>query len=145
MKVLIQRVLSASVTVNEEVIGSIEHGYLLYVCFENQDTVNSIEQAVNKIKKLRIFEDENSKMNHDIFEKKGAILSISQFTLSWDGSKGHLPSFEKSMPPQQAKIFYRTFNDKLKESGLNVESGLFGAEMKVVSTNDGPVTFILNF
>lgn len=84
-------------------------------------------------------------MNHDIIEKKGAILSISQFTLSWDASKGHRPSLEKSMPPQQAKNFYPTFNDKLKESGLNVGSGLFGAEMKVVSTNDGPVTFILNF
>ncbi len=145
MKVLIQRVKEASVEVDFKTIGSIEHGFLLYVCFEEGDTPDKLEIAVNKIKNLRIFTDENDKMNFNILQAKGKILSISQFTLSWDGKKGHRPSFDKSMPPNDAKIFYRNFNDALENIGIKVEKGRFGADMKVSSINDGPVTFFLEY
>lgn len=145
MKVLLQRVQSASVTIEGEVNGAIEKGYLLLVCFENGDSTDTLEEAIYKVKNLRIFEDEKNRMNFNLQEVNGDILSISQFTLSWDGKKGHRPSFDKSLPPQQAKILYKLFNDKLKEEGFKVEAGIFGADMKVSSINDGPVTFMLEF
>ncbi len=145
MKVLIQRVKEASVEVDSKVIGSIEHGFLLYVCFEESDIPEKLELAVNKIKNLRIFPDDNDKMNFNILQAGGKVLSISQFTLSWDGKKGHRPSFDKSMPPNDAKIFYRNFNDALEQEGVTVEKGRFGADMKVSSINDGPVTFFLEY
>lgn len=145
MKVVIQRVKEASVTVEDKVIGAIHQGYLLYVCFEASDKVDVIEKAIKKILALRIFEDENGKMNKDITQVNGGILSISQFTLSWDGRKGNRPSFELSMPPAEAQIFYQRFNEELKKSGLQIEIGAFGADMKVQSINDGPVTFHLSF
>ena len=145
MKILVQRVLNSSVEVDKQIIGSINIGFLLYVCFEVDDNIEKIDQGIQKILNLRIFEDSQGKMNQNIMQISGEILSISQFTLSWDGKKGHRPSFDKSMPPQNAKIFYRTFNDKLKETGLTIAQGQFGAEMKVKSINDGPVTFFLEF
>lgn len=145
MKVLVQRVLYASVSVDNEEIGCINNGLLLYVCFENQDSIDSIEMAVDKIINLRIFKDENQKMNQNILQIKGSILSISQFTLSWDGKKGHRPSFDKSMPPNQAKIFYRYFNDQIESHDIKISKGRFGSDMNVKSINDGPVTFFLEF
>lgn len=145
MKTIIQRVKKASVKVDGKVIGQIQQGYLLYVCFEAEDTMDMVDLTADKISKFRIFNDENGKMNLDISQVNGSILSVSQFTLSWDGKKGHRPSFDKSMPPNQAKIFYRKFNDKLVEKGLTVEMGMFGAEMEVESVNDGPVTFLLQY
>ncbi|MBD63864.1 MAG: D-tyrosyl-tRNA(Tyr) deacylase [Halobacteriovoraceae bacterium] len=145
MKVIIQRVKEASVSVDNKVTGKIGQGYLLYVCFEAGDTMDKVDLAVEKISKFRIFNDDEGKMNLSLSQVQGEVLSISQFTLSWDGKKGHRPSFDKSMQPNEAKIFYRKFNDKLTENGLRVEMGIFGAEMLVESKNDGPVTFILEY
>lgn len=145
MKILLQRVLSANVKINNEKVGSIAKGLLLYVCLETGDTIETINNAVKKITNLRIFEDENNKMNQNISQSNGSILSISQFTLSWDGKKGHRPSFDKSMSPNQAKILYRHFNDGLENENISVSKGRFAADMKVESINDGPITFFLNF
>jgi D-tyrosyl-tRNA(Tyr) deacylase len=145
MKILVQRVLKASVEVEKNCVGLIDNGLLLYVCFEKDDQEQMIEKAKQKITALRIFEDENKKMNKNIFEAKGSILSISQFTLSWDGLKGNRPSFDKSLEPALAKLMYEKFNQCLKDAGMNVQTGVFGSDMKVTSTNDGPVTFMLHF
>ncbi len=145
MKIVIQRVQEASVSVDSEIIAQISNGILLLVCFEQGDSDESLQRAVDKISRLRIFDDENGKMNLDIQSVKGEILSVSQFTLSWDGSGGHRPSFEKSMLPQEARLRYALFNRELRQKGFEVKEGKFGAFMKVSLVNDGPVTFILNF
>lgn len=145
MKIVVQRVQEASVTVENEVIGAIKNGLLLLVCFEQGDNDDSLHKAVDKISKLRIFDDADGKMNLDIGQAKGEILSVSQFTLSWDGTGGHRPSFEKSMQPQEARLKYALFNRELRSRGFTVKEGQFGAFMKVALVNDGPVTFILQF
>lgn len=146
MKVLIQRVESAKVTVEHVDVAEIKEGLLLYVCFEVYDTELILNNAVEKICNLRIFEDKNQKMNISIMDiQEAKILSISQFTLSWDGNKGNRPSFDKSMAPKKAQSFYKIFNFALKQKNLNVSEGIFGADMKIQSTNDGPATFYLSF
>lgn len=145
MKVLLQRVSHAKVIIDERINGEIDNGFLLYVCFEEGDTNSNVEAAITKVINLRIFEDDKNKMNFNLSQVNGQILSISQFTLSWDGSKGHRPSFDKSLSPNKAKILYKYFNDGLINSGLKIEKGIFGADMKVHSINDGPVTFMFNF
>ena len=145
MKVVVQRVQEAQVKVDDVIVGEIKSGILLLVCFEQGDDDTAIARAVDKITKLRIFDDPNGKMNLDISAVKGEILSVSQFTLSWDGSGGHRPSFEKSMPPQEARLKYALFNRDLRSKGITVKEGQFGAFMKVSLINDGPVTFLLNF
>lgn len=145
MKVVVQRVNSASVSVENEIVGAINHGLMVLVCFEQGDEEATISKAVDKITKLRVFDDNDGKMNLDIQTIKGEILSISQFTLSWDGSGGHRPSFEKSMQPQEARFKYAIFNRELRARGLTVKEGIFGTFMKVSLINDGPVTFILDF
>jgi D-tyrosyl-tRNA(Tyr) deacylase len=145
MKVVVQRVQEASVSVDNEIIGAIGNGLLLLVCFELGDDEDALNKAIDKIAKLRIFDDADGKMNLDIQQVKGEILSVSQFTLSWDGSGGHRPSFEKSMPPQEARLKYALFNRELKNRGFTVKEGQFGAFMKVSLINDGPVTFLLQF
>jgi D-tyrosyl-tRNA(Tyr) deacylase len=145
MKVVVQRVQEASVSVEQEIIGSIGNGLLLLVCFEQGDDEEALHKAIDKISKLRIFDDADGKMNLDIQSVKGEILSVSQFTLSWDGSGGHRPSFEKSMPPQEARLKYALFNRELKARGFTVKEGKFGSFMKVSLINDGPVTFLLQF
>lgn len=145
MKVVVQRVQEASVSVDQEVVGAIKHGLLLLVCFEQGDPEDALQRAVEKIIRLRIFDDENGKMNLDIQAIKGEILSVSQFTLSWDGSGGHRPSFEKSMAPAEARLRYALFNRELRSRGIEVKEGKFGAFMKVSLVNDGPVTFNLQF
>lgn len=145
MKIVVQRVQESQVSVDQEVVGGITNGLLLLVCFEQGDSDETLQKAVEKVLKLRIFDDENGKMNLDITQVKGEILSVSQFTLSWDGSGGHRPSFEKSMAPQEARLKYALFNRELRSRGLNVQEGKFGAFMKVSLVNDGPVTFILQF
>lgn len=145
MKLVVQRVQDSKVSVDDEVVGEIRTGLLLLVCFEQGDSDETLQKAVDKIVKLRIFDDENGKMNLDVTQVKGEILSVSQFTLSWDGSGGHRPSFEKSMAPQEARLKYALFNRELRARGLNVQEGKFGAFMKVSLVNDGPVTFILQF
>jgi D-tyrosyl-tRNA(Tyr) deacylase len=145
VKIVVQRVQKASVSVEEEVVGEIKSGLLLLVCFELGDRDEALTKAIDKISKLRIFDDDEGKMNLDIMAVKGEILSVSQFTLSWDGSGGHRPSFEKSMPPQEARLKYALLNRELRNRGFTVKEGKFGAFMKVSLVNDGPVTFILNF
>jgi D-tyrosyl-tRNA(Tyr) deacylase len=145
MKVIVQRVLESKVIINNSTHAQIQKGYLLYVCFEREDSTQSLQKAVQKITDLRINEDENQKMNLDISQINGEILSISQFTLSWDGKKGNRPSFENSMEPLAAQALYDRFNQALMENGINTKTGIFGADMKIESINDGPVTFILNF
>jgi D-tyrosyl-tRNA(Tyr) deacylase len=145
VKVIVQRVKEAFVSVDSEIIGSIKKGLLLLVCFENEDKDEVLNKAIEKISRLRIFDDDNGKMNLDIQAIKGEILSVSQFTLSWDGSGGHRPSFEKSMPPQEARLKYALFNRELRNKGLVVKEGRFGSMMQVNLVNDGPVTFFLQF
>ena len=145
MKVLVQRVKEASVSVDTEIISSIKNGLLILVCFENGDKDEILNKAIEKISRLRIFDDIDGKMNLDIQAIKGEILSVSQFTLSWDGSGGHRPSFERSMPPQEARLKYALFNRELRNKGLVVKEGKFGSMMQVNLVNDGPVTFFLQF
>lgn len=140
MRVLVQRSLSSRVSVDDKVIGSIPKGFVLLVGFSKEDTISDIEYCTQKIKKLRIFNDENNQMNLSIDDIEGQILSISQFTLYGDATKGNRPSFIEAMSYEEAKKMYEVFNQKLKEKGLKVETGEFGADMKVEITNDGPVT-----
>jgi len=145
MKIVIQRVESAKVSVEDEEIASIQKGFLLFICFENGDDDQTIQKAIDKVTKLRIFDDETGKMNLNISQVDGEILSVSQFTLSWDGSGGHRPSFEKSMPPQEARLKYSIFNRDIRNKGIKIKEGKFGAFMKVSLVNDGPVTFLMSF
>ena len=144
MKVLVQRSKASSVSVDGKTVGKIERGMVLLVCLEKGDQKEQVEKAVTKITSLRIFEDDEAKMNLNIEDSGGSILAISQFTLAWDGKKGNRPSFDLSMPPQEAKILFKLFLEKLREKVV-VETGEFGANMQVSITNDGPVTFHLSF
>lgn len=143
MKVVIQRSLKSEVSVNNKIVGKIEKGLVLLVGFHEEDTIEDIDYLVNKIVRLRIFEDENQKMNKSILDVNGEILSISQFTLQADTKKGNRPSFIKAMNYEKAKEMYELFNNKLKEKNINVYTGKYGADMKVSIINDGPVTIIL--
>lgn len=145
MKLIVQRVKEAKVEVEGRIVGEIDHGYLLYACIEIGDNDSTVIKACEKVSKLRIFEDETQKMNLDIKSVKGSILSVSQFTLSWNGKKGHRPSFDLSMSGDKAKQMFESFNSHLRMKGLKVASGVFASDMQVHSINDGPVTFILNF
>ena len=143
MRVIVQRCDSASVTVEDNVIGKIGKGYVLLVGFSNEDNEDLIKKIVKEIVSLRIFEDENGKMNYDITKVKGKILSLSQFTL-YEKLNGNRPSFTDAMPYNEAKKMYELFNQELRLNNIKVETGEFGAEMKVSLINDGPVTIILD-
>ena len=143
MKVLVQRVLEAKVEVNNKIVGSINKGLLLFVGFTNTDTSKEIDYLVNKVINLRIFDDENGVMNKSILDVKGSILSVSQFTLYADSSKGNRPSYINAMPGEQSIKLYEEFNAKLKDKNIHIETGIFGADMKVSLINDGPITIML--
>lgn len=143
MKVIVQRSLRSSVLVNEKKVGSIEKGLVVLVGFTYGDQERDIDLIVNKIIGLRIFDDENGVMNRSIIDIGGSILSVSQFTLYADVTKGRRPSYVKALKSDEAIVLYDLFNKKLKEKVQNVETGIFGANMKVQITNDGPVTIIL--
>lgn len=143
MKVVVQRVKKANVTVDGQVIGEIDHGLLVLLGIAEGDTEKDIETIVNKLVHLRIFEDENGKMNHSLLDVGGALLSVSQFTLYGDVRKGRRPSFSKAAKPEEAKRLYERFNEYVKEQGVQLETGEFGAMMDVSLINHGPVTFIL--
>lgn len=145
MRVILQRVKSASCTVDHKITGQIDKGYLLLVGFTNGDDENKITKAVKKIINLRIFEDENGKMNLNILQVGGNILSISQFTLYANTNEGNRPSFTDSLNPQDAIILYQKFNQALREHPLAVHEGIFGAHMDIELINDGPVTIALEF
>ncbi len=144
MKCVLQRVLKAKCIVDGDEISSISKGYVLFTCFEKGDGNKQIEKAVHKILNLRIFDDEDGKMNLNLIDVKGEILHISQFTLSWNGKKGHRPSFEKSMPAQEANLKFEIMTREFQKSAT-CKKGVFGADMKIVLENDGPVTFHLEF
>lgn len=143
MKVLLQRCKNASVTVDGQVTGKIENGYLLLVGITTTDTEKEINYLVEKVVGLRLFEDAEGKMNHSIEQVQGSILSVSQFTLYADTRKGRRPSFTDAARPEMAKPLWELFNNKLLAKGLTVETGVFGAMMDVTFTNDGPVTIML--
>ena len=143
LKVVLQRVFEASVEVSEEIISSTGPGFLLLVGADKGDSNKSADFLADRILGLRIFEDEAGKMNLSIADKRGEILVVSQFTLSADISKGRRPSFSTAMEPLEARKLFDYFVDKLKESGLIVRTGEFGAKMIVRLANDGPVTFVL--
>lgn len=143
MKVLLQRCKNASVTVDGEVTGAIEHGYVLLVGIAATDGEKEINYLSDKIAGLRLFEDESGKMNLSIVEIGGSILSVSQFTLYADTRKGRRPSFTDAARPELAKPLWELFNQKLRDKGFVVETGVFGAMMDVTFTNDGPVTIML--
>lgn len=142
MKVVVQRALNASVKINDKINGSIENGLVLLVGFTYGDTTSDIDYMVNKIVNLRIFDDEFGVMNKSILDVRGSILSISQFTLYADTKKGRRPSYADALKGEEATILYDLFNQKLSEFVI-VETGIFGADMKVTLTNDGPVTIIM--
>lgn len=144
MKVVIQRVTQASVTINEVNVGKIEKGFMILVGIHEQDTIEDVAYLVKKIGKLRVFEDENGKMNQSIQQINGSILSISQFTLYADTKKGNRPSFIKAARPEHSIPLYERFNQELREEGILVETGEFGADMQVSLINDGPVTIIID-
>lgn len=144
MKIVIQRVKHASVTIEGKINGKIEQGYLLLVGIQDEDDDNVIEKMAAKTANLRIFEDDNGKMNLNLSQVGGSVLSISQFTLYADCHKGNRPSFDKAGKPEHAKKMYLQFNEELRKLGFTVEEGIFGADMKVELLNDGPVTILLD-
>lgn len=145
MKVVLQRARAASVTVDGEVTGQIDKGYVLLVGVTHDDTDEDMKYCAKKVAELRLFEDAEGKMNHSITEVGGSILSVSQFTLYAETKKGRRPSFTGAAHPTVAKPLWEAFNDELRNVyGLRVETGIFGAMMDVQLVNDGPVTIILD-
>ena len=145
MRIVIQRCYDASVSVNGQIVGKINKGIMILVGFTNGDNEQILNKMVYKTANMRIFEDENGKMNKNLKAINGDILSISQFTLYANNKNGHRPSFTEALDFDNACNLYNKFNEILeKEYGLKVEKGIFGADMKVTFTNDGPVTIILD-
>lgn len=144
MKAVIQRARNARVTVGDETVGEIGHGFVVLLGITHEDTVKDVEYIVNKVIHLRVFEDENEKMNLSLKDVTGSILSISQFTLYGDTRKGRRPSFIKAAKPDYANELYEQFNQLIKDKGIKVETGKFGAMMDVQFTNEGPVTLIID-
>lgn len=143
MKLVIQRVSSASVDIDEKSAGSIGKGLLILLGINGTDGKEQIKWLAKKTVELRIFEDEKGKMNRSLLDIKGEILLISQFTLYADCRKGRRPSFIDAARPEFAEPLYQQFKNELEIYGLNVETGIFGADMKVNLSNDGPVTIVL--
>jgi D-tyrosyl-tRNA(Tyr) deacylase len=144
MKIVLQRVSSASVKVADEIVGSIEHGMLLLIGFSSNDTEESILPTLEKIVKLRIFSDEEGKMNKSVLDINGSALLVSQFTLYADTRRGNRPSFIEAARPEQAIPLYEFFIAEMTKRISKVETGIFGADMKVELVNDGPVTIVLD-
>ena len=142
MKVLVQRVKEAKVEVDKKVIGKIDKGYMLLVSFTQSDTKEIIDKMIRKVLNLRIMDDENSVMNLAIDKSKDKILSISQFTLYADTSKGNRPSYLKALRGEESSLLYDYFNQELRKY-IEVETGKFGADMDVSLINNGPCTIML--
>lgn len=143
MKLVIQRVTNASVTVENKIIGKINKGFLVLIGVGPEDTEKEADYLVQKLIRLRIFKDENDKMNLSIKDIEGELLIVSQFTLYADCSGGNRPSFTNAAKPEKANKLYEYFIQKCKEENIKVEHGEFGADMKVELLNDGPVTIVL--
>lgn len=143
MRVVLQRVKEASVTVEGAVTGQIDQGFLLLVGITHDDTLEQVNWLADKIASLRVFEDEEERMNRSLQDVEGKILSVSQFTLYGDIKKGRRPAFTEAAKPDLANELYEAFNARLRQQGIVVETGQFGAMMDVALVNDGPVTLIL--
>ncbi len=143
MKAVIQRVSSASVTVEGQIVGEISRGILVLLGVERGDDEGKADWLAEKIVNLRIFEDEAGKMNRSVQEIGGGLLVVSQFTLAGNCAKGRRPSFDTAAPPDEGKRLYEYFVESIRKLGLAVATGIFQADMKVGLVNDGPVTFIL--
>lgn len=144
MRLVIQKVSNANCKVNGNITGQIENGYMILVGFGLSDDKSVVEKMAEKVSKLRIFEDEQGKINKSIYDVNGKVLSISQFTLYADCSKGNRPSFTNALSGDLAIELYKYFNECLRKLNLEVQEGIFGADMKVSLLNDGPVTIILD-
>ncbi len=144
MKVVIQRVHYGEVLINNEIKRTIKKGFVLLVGFGHTDDQGIINKVVDKLVGLRIFDDEEGKMNLSLTDVNGEILSISQFTLYANCKKGRRPSFVDAGKPEYSSVLYDYFNNKIKEKGIHLEQGEFGAQMNVTLSNDGPITIILD-
>lgn len=144
MRAVIQRASKAKVTVEAETVGEIGKGFVVLLGVEESDTEEDVAYLVRKIANMRIFEDDNEKMNRSLKDVEGEILSISQFTLHADTKKGNRPSFTAAAGPEQAATLYESFNNQLSAEGINVATGKFGAHMEVSLVNDGPVTILID-
>ena len=142
MRIVVQRVKNSSVEVDKKIVGKIDKGLMLLVSFTQTDNETNIDWMVNKVLNLRIFDDESGIMNKSVVDIGGSILSISQFTLYGDAKKGNRPSYINALNGDQAIKLYNSFNEKLAKN-IKVETGVFGADMKVSLINDGPVTILL--
>lgn len=143
MKAVIQRVKQSSVTVNEKIVGQIQHGLLILLGVSRDDQESDADYLADKIANLRIFEDDAGKMNRSLLDVGGEALVVSQFTLFGDCRKGRRPSFIHAAPPEKANQLYEYFTRKLKDRSVAVQTGVFRAMMDVALVNDGPVTLIL--
>ena len=144
MRLVVQRVDNASVTIENELFSSIGQGYLILFGAEKGDTKAQADWLANKVSVLRCFPDENGKMNLSIKDIQGEMLIVSQFTLAGDVKKGTRPSFDKAMAPNEANEMYEYFISKVKEQNIQVKTGVFGAHMEVKLLNNGPVTFVID-
>lgn len=144
MRIVVQRVKEAKCVVDGKTTGEINQGFLLFIGFKNDDNDQDIQKCLKKVTGLRIFEDENGKMNKSLKDINGSILAISQFTLYADLKHGNRPSFTTAMPYDLANAKYLEFVQLLKNEGFNVSTGIFGADMKISLLNDGPVTIIID-
>lgn len=144
MKIVIQRVSQAEVKINQESVGKIGQGLMILVGIHETDTLADVTYLVRKVSQLRIFEDASGKMNKNVQEVKGSILSVSQFTLYATTKKGNRPSYNEAAHPEVAIPLYHAFNEQLEQMGLPVATGQFGEDMQVTLTNDGPVTIIID-
>src|SRR5690625_822729 len=144
MRVVLQRAKNARVLVDEEVVGEIDKGLVVLVGMTHDDTIDDLKYMVNKLINLRIFEDDQGKMNLSLKDVSGSILSISQFTLYGDTRKGRRPNLMQAARPEQANKLYETFNQMIRDEGIDVATGQFGAMMQVELTNDGPVTLMID-
>ena len=144
MRIVLTTVLNASVTIDNKIVGKINRGFCLLVGFTHEDNKEVVDKMIDKMLGLRVFPDENGLTNLSIYDVKGEILSVSQFTLYANLAKGRRPSFINAMKPDEAKALYAYFNEQVKAKYGAVETGVFGADMKVSSVNDGPFTVILD-
>lgn len=143
MKLLVQRVKNAKVVVDKETVGEIGKGFLVLCGITHLDTEKEADYLANKLCNLRVFEDENEKMNLSIKDIEGELLIVSQFTLYADCASGNRPSFTNAAKPEQANPLYEYFMQKCKKQNINVQKGIFGAHMEISLLNDGPVTIML--